>query len=123
MTTYQIGTSIGTLADADTVFGVLPASQYNPGREVTTHAGTMIYRGYPRSTWVFNAIAVSVWDTVKTTYLAGALSGETYITTRDDDDDWDSYRTIMTLPNPAGLRRWGEKYLDVKIEFVLVEAP
>jgi len=123
MTTYQIGTSIPALANADTVFGVLPRSEYSPGRQIETHAGTVINRGYPRTTWIFNAVTVAVWDTIKNTYLAGELSGETYVTTRDDEDDWDSYRVIMRLPNPQGLRRWGGKYLDVEIEIILVEAP
>jgi len=123
MTTYQIGTSIVGLVNADTVFGVEPRSQYVPGVAVETHAGTIVYRGYPRSIWTFAAVDVTVWDTVKNTYLAGELTGETYVTTRDDEDDWDSYRVIMRLPNPEDLDRWGEKYLDVEIEIVLVEAP
>jgi hypothetical protein len=123
MTTYQIGTSIATLANVDTVCGILPRSRYSPGKEIETHAGTRVYRGYPRSVWTFDALTVAVWDTLKNTYLGGDLSGETYVTTRDDEDDWDSYRVIARLPTPDSLQRWGGRYLDIEIELILVEAP
>lgn len=122
MTTYQIGTSTGTLVEAETVFGVQPASVYQPGGErLETFSGGLAYLGYPRSTWRFKALSITNWASVRTTYLGGNYHGEVYVRTRDDADTWAVYRAIMRLPDPSSLRRWSSRYLDVDIEIILVE--
>lgn len=123
---YKIGLSAGALVDASTVFGTDPASTYTPGGErVTTHAGGVVYVGYPRSVWKFTLIPTATYETAIQTTLAfpvGSYSKVVYIQTRDEFDDEAIYQALLRLPEPAELKRWGEKYTDVELEFVLLGA-
>lgn len=121
MTTYQIGTSLLTLVEAETVFGTQPASTYQPGDRLETFSGSLAYLGYPRSIWRFAAISVTDWASLRSTYLGSEYSGEVYVRTRDDTDTWAEYRAILRLPDPATLQRWTEHYIDVDVELILVE--
>jgi len=119
---YQIGTSQPTLEPVTGVVGFDPRATYAPGTDrPRTGSGTRLYRGYPIATWTFKAISIAVWDDLKTTYLGGEHSGETYIETRDDEGNYTQWRAVMTLPDSADLNRWGEVYRDVTIEFLLIE--
>lgn len=123
---YGIGLTSGTIATAVALFGFDPASTYYPGGErIITHAGSVAYTGYPRSVWKFGWINVATYDTLINTTLAftaGTYSKAVYVTTRDEYDDEATYTAIMRLPEPAELKRWGEKYTDIELEFVLLGA-
>ena len=125
MTTYQIGLTELTLADAKTLFGTYPRSSYAPGAElVSDHGGGLVPVGYPRSVWTWTAIPVATYTSVIQTTLAfatGTYSGEVYVVTRDEFDAWATYRAYLRLPNPATLDRWGSKYRNVSWELVLLE--
>ena len=111
------------LVDADlcaVLFGYDPRSAYNPGAErLTTLAGTTVDIGYPRAVWTFAALTIAQWESLLD--LVGAYSGEVYVETRDDVDDWYQWRAIARLPEPRTLDRWGGYYRGVEIEFVLLE--
>ena len=121
MTTYQCGATVLGLVDADEVFGAFPRSIYSPGARVQTGAGTIRHRGYPLSTWVFDVVAVDDWDTAKTALASGAFSGECYVVTRDDEDTFSTYRAQVRFPDPGERVASGEHYLNVRVEFLLVE--
>ena len=121
MTTYQMGTASTNLADVKTTLGVDPQGTYAPGGEREAALdGTLKYRGFPRATWTFAALTLARWTTLKNTLASGGLSGTCYIRTRNDVDTWTVWQAISRLPYTEGLKRWGGRYLDVKIEFLLV---
>lgn len=111
------------LTDADnckTLFGYDPRSTYNPGAEVVvTIAGTLAYVGYPRVTWTFPALSIELWEDLLE--LVGDYSGQVYIETRDDIDDWYDWRALARLPEPRTLDRYGGVYKNVEIELLLIE--
>ena len=120
--TYRIGTStpLSAADNCETLFDRDPRGTYNPGAErVETLDGTTVDVGYPRATWTYRALSIDHWDDLKT--LIGGYSGQVYVETRDDVDTWSTYRAIARIPEPARLRRWGQKYLDVVIDLVLLE--
>jgi hypothetical protein len=43
-----------------------------------------------------------------------------YVETSDDMGDFYVYTAIATLPDPGTLERWGGRYLNVVIDFVLL---
>jgi hypothetical protein len=125
---YRIGDT-SPLTDADNaraLFGYDPRATYNPGAErLTTLAGTTVDVGYPRAVWTFAALTIEQWDDLLT--LVGGYSGEVYVETRDDVDEFEEYRAIARLPEPRDLERWGGHYRNVNVELVLLalilEAP
>ena len=122
MTTYQLGTTSSNMTDAVTTLGADPQGTYAPGGEREAALdGTLKYRGFPRATWTFAFLTLARWLTLKNTLASGSLSGACYIRTRDDEDTWQTYQAISRLPDTADLKRWGGRYLDVEIEFLLVE--
>ena len=123
---YEVGTSQPGLTAADGVFGRDPRTRYSPGEYAKTQAGTVVARGYARSFWTFDYLERANWDTYKTTYLGGEYSAATFISTRDDEDDFADYSVIAILPNPETLERsvasgGVDVYLNVEIEFILIE--
>lgn len=119
---YQIGTTQPGLQAASAVFGYDPKTTYSPGGDlVATNAGTLQTVGFPRSVWSFASLSVSTYASIKSTYLSGAYSGEVYIETRDEDDVYKQWHALLRLPNPVNLSRWGGRYQDIALEFVLLE--
>jgi hypothetical protein len=120
---YRIGAST-PLSDDDNaavLFGYDPRSTYNPGAErLVTLAGTTVDVGYPRAVWTFAALTVEQWEDLLE--LVGGYSGEVYVETRNDIDEFDEYRTIARLPEPRDLERWGGYYQNITVELLLVEA-
>lgn len=103
-----------------TLLGVDPKATYNPGgQRLTTLAGTTVDVGYPRVTWTFASITVAQWSSLLA--LVGTYSGEVYIETRDDEDSWAEWRAVVRLPESGTLQRWGGRYQNVVLEFLLVE--
>lgn len=119
---YELGLT-SSMTAASTLFGFDPASVYYPGGErIMTHAGSVVYTGFARSMWKFGWIDVTAYNTLINTTLAftaGTYSKAVYVKTRNEYDTEATYTAIMRLPDPAELERWGEKYLNVEIEFVL----
>ena len=106
--------------NCETRFGRDPRSTYAPGSErLVTLAGTTVDVGYERVTWFFRWLTVEAWEDWLT--LVGGYSGQVYVETRDDVDDWAEYSAIARLPRPSTLRRRGGKYLDVTVELILLE--
>lgn len=118
---YRLGdtTPLNDADNAVALFGYDPASTYNPGERLVTLAGTTVDTGYPRSVWTFAALTVEQWEDLID--LVGGYSGQVYVETRNDIDEFDEYRAIARLPEPRSLMRWGGYYRDVSIEFVLLE--
>lgn len=126
MAEYAISkTLIAVFPTAQSVFGVAPSSSPKYGAELTpTGDGGQLWRGYPRTLWRFKAIPVATYTTAITSTLgitAGAAYGEVYVYTRNEYDTWAYYRAMLWLPDPTTLNRWGAHYLDVALEFVLLE--
>lgn len=124
---YEIGDALLTLADVKELLGYYPRSAYAPGAElVNDHGGGLQVVGYPRSTWTFAALSIEDYEELLQTTLGfslGQYSGECYICTRDEFDNWEDYYALLRLPNPATLERHGEHYLNLQLEFVLLEIP
>jgi len=121
---YRIGATapLDDNNNVETVFGFGrdPRATYNPGAEsVLTLAGTLAYVGYPRATWRFAALTIAQWADLLT--LIGDYSGEVYIETRNDIDEWAQWRALARLPEPRTLDRWGAHYREVEVEFLLLE--
>ena len=103
-----------------TRFDYDPQTTYNPGAgRVTNLDGTTTDTGYARSVWTFAALSVAQWEALIT--LVGGYSGEVYIETRDDVDNWYEWRALARLPEPRELTRWGGYYQNVSVEFLLIE--
>jgi len=121
---YLIGTDVDALYTAEAVFGVEPASKPKAGAELAEVSdGGQVWRGYPCTTWLFKAIPVATYKTAITTTLniaAGAAYGDVVIYTRDEYDTFAYWEAIIRLPDPATLERWGAQYLNVALEFVLL---
>ncbi len=119
---YKISDS-APLTDADAcrvLFGYDPRVTYNPGAEVVRdHGGGLQFVGYPRATWTFAVLSIEHWEDLLD--LVGGYSGEVYVETRNDVDNWLTYRAIARLPEPRTLNRWGGYYRDVTIELILIE--
>lgn len=119
---YQMGATEGALASVTSQISHDPRATYAPGSDrQPTLSGTLTYRGYARATWVWDAVSLDDWGTLKDTLAAGGHSDECYIQTRNDEDTYANYRAIARLPNPAELERWGGHYLNVTVEFILLE--
>lgn len=122
---YEIGDALLTLVDVKTLLGFYPQSVYAPGAEfVTDHGGGLRVVGYPRSTWTFAALSVADYeDLLQTTlgFVTGQYSGEVYIATRDEFDNWADWRALLRCPFPGALERHGGHYLNVQLEFILLE--
>ena len=102
---------------------IYPRSVFAPGAEsVITGTGTQSWRGFPRSTWTWAGMSIAEWSALKALLTPGSYSDLCYVETRDDDDVWAVYHAAVRLPDPGNLRRWGEKYLGVDIEFILFDA-
>jgi hypothetical protein len=88
----------------------------------TAASGTVYGDGYPQTKWVFDTVDQGFLDSLLS-YISGA-SGQVYITTRDDDGDYTTYRAIMHRPrvhqemSPA----YGDNWHDVTIRFTRLEA-
>ena len=114
--------------DADDLFtlagrGEDPASVYRPGSQsVIVGDGTLLWRGYPVVTWRYGWMTVAQWTALKTYITNGAYSAECYVETRDDEDSYSRYQAVARFPDPSTLQRWGSRYMDVVIEFALVDA-
>jgi len=119
---YRIAATF-PLVDADKCtawLGHAPRSTYNPGAErLTTLAGTTVDVGYPRAVWAFAALSIAQWSALRD--LVGGYSGEVYVETRNDVDEWQQWRALARLPEPRTLERWGGYYRDVEIGLVLLE--
>ena len=119
--TYRCGATLGTLADADTVFGFLPEASYSPGGDrSTTMEAQQPFRGFPRATWSFGYLTFSEWANAKAVLAAGGFTAACYIETNDDEGNFELYQAVINFPDPAQLERFLTNYLYVKIEFVLV---
>ena len=119
---YQMGATEGTLANVTAQIELNPRATYAPGVDRRpTLSGTLSYRGYARATWTWEALSLIDWGTLKDTLAGGGHSDECYIQTRNDEDTYTNYRAIARLPNPAELERWGGHYLNVTVEFILLE--
>lgn len=100
-----------------------PSSTYKPGgARVITGKGTALWRGYPVSVWSWGWMTITEWTAFKTYVLGGEYSAECYVETRDDDDSYSRYLAVIRLPDTSGIERWGERYLNVQLEFSLVSA-
>jgi len=126
MPEYAISpTLIAVFPTAQSVFGVAPSSSPKYGAELApTGDGGQLWRGYPRAIWTFKAIPVATYTTAITSTLgitAGYASGQVYLYTRNEYDTWAYYRAILRLPDPTTLNRWGGHYLEVALEFILLE--
>ena len=86
------------------------------------HGGGLVEVGYPRSVWIFSGILIATYKTaIQTTLSMTGFSREVYILTRDEFDVWATYRAIIKLPAPETLERGTLHYINVSIEFVLLE--
>jgi len=120
---YQIGPTSGTMEDAKERLGYYPRSSYVQELE-DDHAGGRRPVGYPRSAWIFAALTLDQYKALVQTLLTlttGEYSHEVYIETRDEWDNYQTYRAMMRLPDPETLDRWGETYKDVVLNFTLLE--
>ena len=120
---YKIGAStpLGSGDTTQTRCGVDPRATYSPGGErVQQLNGVQAFVGYPRATWTFKALTVAQFETLRS--LLSGYSGACYVETRNAADAFTEYSAIVTLPDPGSLNRWGEKYRDVMLEIVLLEA-
>lgn len=100
-----------------------PGTEYRPGRSgVILGDGTLLWRGYPLSVWRWGWMTITEWTALKTYLAGGEYSAECYVEVRDDEDSYTRYQAIVRFPNPADLRRGDGRYMDVSLEFVLVEA-
>ena len=120
---YQLGlTEIGMVAATTWFGGFDPHSRYAPAGElVQAHSGELVEQGYPVSTWVIDGISVVNYAALRSGLSMTGYSAEVYIETRDEDDVYNTYRSLLRLPNPVTLERWSEHYQDVELEFVLLE--
>ena len=118
---YRCGSTLGTLVDADTVFGFLPEASYSPGgdRQATMDA-LQPFRGFPRATWYFGYLTFAEWANAKAVLAAGGFTATCYIETNDDEGNFTVYQAVINFPDPGQLERFLDQYLYVKIEFVLV---
>ena len=99
---YRIGDAepLGDDDNCRALFGYDPRSTYNPGAErLTTLAGTTVDVGYPRAVWTFAALSIAQWGDLLD--IVGGYSGEVYIETRDDVDEWGQWRALARLPEPV----------------------
>jgi hypothetical protein len=118
---YRCGATLGTLANADTVFGFLPEATYSPGGDrATMMDAKQPFRGFPRATWSFGYLTFAEWANAKAVLAASGFTADCYIETTDDEGNFDLYQAVINFPDPAQLERFLTKYLYVKIEFVLV---
>lgn len=118
---YRCGSTLGTLADADTIFGFLPEASYSPGGDrQATMEGQQPFRGFPRATWTFGYLTFAEWANAKAVLAAGGFTATCYIETNDDEGNFAVYQAVINFPDPAQLDRFLNQYLYVKIEFMLV---
>jgi hypothetical protein len=121
---YLIGTDVDDLDRAVDLLGVEPSSAPKPGAElVPTGDAGQTWRGYARTTWLFDGIAVATYATAIVTDLgitAGDAAGFVVIYTRDEYDTWGYWNAVLRLPNPATLERWSGVYKNVALEFILL---
>jgi hypothetical protein len=127
LTTYcKVGSSYSDLSDAGVFFGSAsdvrtPRSTYQPGQPVVALSGKKYYVGYPIAVWALPVITLDTWRRIKSRLSQLAYSGECWIQTHDDDQNWFIARCVLRLPEPTDLERAAAKYINVKLEFVIVE--
>lgn len=121
---YLIGVDVDNLVTAESLFGCEPASSPKPGAEVaqTSDAGA-VWRGYPRTTWLFAGVTVEDYGDALTAlgFTAGDAALGVAIYTRDEFDSWEYYEAMLRLPDPATLERWSGVYKALPLEFILLE--
>lgn len=120
---YLIGLDVDDLDRAVDLFGVEPSSAPKPGAELVERSDAgQVWRGYARTTWTFDGIAVADYADALTalSFTAGQAAGAVVIYTRDEFDTWCYFEAMLRLPDPATLERWSGVYKNVALEFVLL---
>lgn len=120
---YLIGVDVDHLVTAAALFGCEPASAPKPGAELaqTGDAGA-VWRGYPRTTWLFDGVTVTNYSAALTAlgFSAGDAARGVAIYTRNELDTWAYYVAMLRLPDPSELERWSGVYKGLTLEFILL---
>jgi len=120
----ESGRSFYILRKATDLFSAHVKSIPYAGQRRLTLAGTERVRGYARSTWLIDLLTVAEWTAARDFILgADTIAGSCYCETRDNDDNWYVYETILNWPSSQNLERRasGGNYLDVRLPLILVE--
>jgi hypothetical protein len=120
---YALGTSappaaIDTLLGATALTGSrLPQDRFYAAEQTLDRVdGHQADQGLPYVVWAFGVLSQAMLDNLRV--ICPGRSADVYLTTRDDDGNFETYTAIMLWPvNLAERRQLGGKFVSVEFTF------
>jgi len=126
-TTYEIGTTLGTMATLASIGAINPESQFTDYPDSIKLAdGTTRARGFPTASWHYGYLTPTQYNALRA--FVTLASAEIFIATLNNNREFVRYTGVMVMPDTFVLRNTAGSdnrlgYVDVTIEFNrLVEA-
>lgn len=111
-TNYEIGSTLGGMADMITAGIIYPQAEYNEGVDtVTLGSGQLRRLGLPFATWTFGYLTQAQYDALRA-FCTGA-SAAVFIATINNDNEFVRYAGIMQMPERYTIR--DSKYIDMEV--------